>query len=83
MRRIKFYMFYQIPIVIGALGKVSKALEKKQEELKMKGMIERIQANALLKLARILRNVLETWVGMLSLRLLWNTTCVKNSLVVE
>ena len=49
-----------IPIEIGALGTVLKGLERGVEDFENEGWIERIQIIALLKLARILRRVLET-----------------------
>ena len=58
-----------IPIVIVALRKVPKALEKGMEESEIIGKLETIQTTALLKSAKILRRVLETWGDTLSLRL--------------
>ena len=49
-----------IPIVIGALGTVTKGLVKGLEDLEITGRLETIQTTALLRLARILRRVLET-----------------------
>ena len=49
-----------IPIVIGALGTVTKGLVKGPEGLKIKGRVETIQTPAFLRSARILRKVLET-----------------------
>ena len=49
-----------IPIMIGALGKVTKGLLKGLEDLEIKGLVETIQTTALLRTARILRSVLET-----------------------
>ena len=49
-----------IPIVVGTLGMVPKGLEKRLEEVEIRGRIEIIQTTALLKLARILKRVLET-----------------------
>ena len=49
-----------IPIVNRALGKVTLGLIRRQEGLKMRGRVERIQTTALLRSARILRRVLET-----------------------
>ena len=59
-----------IPIVIGAFGK---GLLKGLEELEVGGRVETIQTTALLRTARILRRVLETWGDLLSLRLQWKT----------
>ena len=49
-----------LPIVIGALGKVPKGLERSLDELEIRGRIETIQTTALLKSARIIRSVVET-----------------------
>ena len=49
-----------VPIVIGAFGKVPKALENNLGELEIRGRIETLQTTALLGSARILRRVLET-----------------------
>ena len=62
-----------VPIVIGALGTVTKGLLKALEDLEVGGRIENIQTTALLRTARILRRVLETWGDLLSLKLLWKT----------
>ena len=71
-----------VPIVIGALGTVTKGLLKGSEDLEVGGRVETIQTTALLRTARILRRVLETWGDLLSLKLQWKTisfTDVKNS----
>ena len=62
-----------VPIVIGALGTVTKGLLKGLEDLEVGGRVETIQTTALLRTARILRKVLETWGDSLSLRLQWKT----------
>ena len=49
-----------VPIVIGALGTITKGLLKGQEDLEVGGWVETIQTTALLRMARILRQVLET-----------------------
>ena len=49
-----------IPIVFRTLGAVFIAMEKRLEELEVKGRIEMILTTVLLRLARILRRVLET-----------------------
>ena len=49
-----------IPFVVGALGTVPKCLEKRLEDLEIRGSIETIQTTALLHSARIFRRVLET-----------------------
>ena len=62
-----------IPIVIGAFVTVTKGLLEGLEDLEFVGRVETIQTTALLKMARILRRVLETWVDLLSLKLQWKT----------
>ena len=62
-----------IPIVIGAFGTVTKWLIKGLDDLEVGGRVETIQTTALLRTARILRRVLETWGDLLSLRLQWKT----------
>ena len=49
-----------VPIVIGALGTVTKGLLKGLEDLDVGGREETIQMTALLRTVRILRRVLET-----------------------
>ena len=49
-----------VPIVIGALGTITKGLLKGLEDLDIGGRAETIQTTALLRTARILRRVLET-----------------------
>ena len=49
-----------VPIVIGALGTITKGLSKGQEDLEVGGRVEIMQTTALLRTARILRRVLET-----------------------
>ena len=62
-----------VPIVIGAFGTVTRGSLKGLEELEVGGRVETIQTTALLKTARILRKVLETWVDLLSLKHQWKT----------
>ena len=62
-----------ILIVIGALGTVTKGLVQGLENLEIKGRVEPIQTTALLRSARILRRVLETWGDLQSLKLQWET----------
>ena len=62
-----------IPIVIGAFGTVTKGLLKGLEDLEVGNRVETIQTTALLRTARILKRVLETWGDLLSLNLQWNT----------
>ena len=49
-----------VPIVIRALGTITKGLLKGLEDLEVGGQVETIQTTALLRTARILRRVLET-----------------------
>ena len=49
-----------VPIVISALGTVTKGLLKGLEDLEVSGRVETIQTTALLRTVRILRRVLET-----------------------
>ena len=58
-----------IPTVIGAFGTVTKRLLKGMEDLKVGGRVGIIQTTALLRTARILRRIMETWGDLLSLRL--------------
>ena len=62
-----------VPIVIGALGTITKGLLKGLEDLEVGGRVETIQMIALLRTAGILRRVLETRGDLLSLRLQWKT----------
>ena len=62
-----------MPIVIGALGTIPKGLLKGLEDLEIVGRVETIQTTALLRMARILRRILETWGDLLSLKLQWKT----------
>ena len=49
-----------VPIVIGALGTVTKGLLKGLEDLEVVGWVETIQMTALLRTAIILSRVLDT-----------------------
>ena len=62
-----------IPIVIGALGTISKGLLKGVEDLEIRGQQETIKITALLRSTRILSRVLESWGDLLSLNLQWKT----------
>ena len=62
-----------VPIVIGALGTVTKGLLKGLEDLEIGGRVETILTTALLRMARILRRVLETWGVLLLLKHKWKT----------
>ena len=64
-----------VPIVIGALCTINEGLLKGLEDLKVGGRVETIQITALLRTARILRRVLETWGDLMSPRLQWKTIC--------
>ena len=58
-----------VTVVTDALGKVPKCQEIKQGELDIRERIETIQTTVVLKSAKILRRVLETWGDILSLTL--------------
>ena len=62
-----------VPIVIGAFGTITKGLLKGQDDLEVVGRVETIQMTTLLRMARILRRILETWGDLLSLKLQWKT----------
>ena len=62
-----------VPIVIGAFGTVTKGLLNGLDDLEVGGRVETIQTTVLLKTARILRRVLETWGDLLSLKFQWKT----------
>ena len=66
-----------IPIVIAAFGTVTKWLLNGLEDLEVGSRVETIQITALLKTARILRRVLETWEILLSLNLKWKTISLR------
>ena len=50
----------KIPIVIGAPSTTEKGLVQEMEYLEIRGRLETIQTIALLRSARILRNILDT-----------------------
>ena len=62
-----------IPIIIGTLSIFTKELIKGQVDLEIKWRVETVQTTALLRSARILREVLESWGYLLSLKLQWKT----------
>ena len=62
-----------IPFVIGVLCTVTKGLEKRLEDMEMRGRAETIPTTELLRSAIILRKVLETWGDLLSLKPFLNT----------
>ena len=69
-----------IPIVIDTFGIVTKGLLKGLEDLEVGARVETVHTTALLRTARNLRSFLETWGGLLSLKLQWKTNAdVKNS----
>ena len=55
-----------VPIVISALGTITKGLLKGLEDMEVAGRVETIQMTILLRTARIIRRVLETWGDLLS-----------------
>ena len=59
--------------VIGDFGTVTEGLLKGQKDLEVGRGVETIHTTVLLKTARILRRVLETWEDLLSLKLKWKT----------
>ena len=76
-----------VPIVIGALGTITKGLLKCLEDLEVGRWVETIQMTALLRTARILRWVLKTWGDLLSLRnhqitLMWKTLMSKIIIII-
>ena len=60
-----------IPIVIGTFGTATKELLMGLGDLEVGGRVEIIQTTTLLRSARVLRRVLETWEDMVSLRFQW------------
>ena len=58
-----------IRIVIGAFSTVTKELLKRLEDLEIRGRVETIQTTTLLRTARKLRRVRETWGNLQSLKL--------------
>ena len=62
-----------VQIVIGAFGTITKGLLRGLEDLEIGGRVDTIQMTALLRMARILRWVLETSGDLLSLKLQWKT----------
>ena len=62
-----------VPIMIGALGTITKGSLKGLKDLEVGGRVETIQTTALLRTARILRQVLDTWGALLSLKLQWKS----------
>ena len=60
-------------IEIGSLAKVIKESVQGLEDLEIKKRVETIQTTALLRSARLLRRILETWGYLLSLKIHWKT----------
>ena len=60
LKKIGSMKVTKIPIVFEAFGIISKKLERTLDEMNTEGRIEAFQATGLLKLARILRRVMET-----------------------
>ena len=68
-----------IPIVIGALGTLTKGLVQRREDMEITGQAETVQTTALLRAARILRRILVTLGDLQSLKHLRKTIwCEKN-----
>ena len=61
---------HECEILADAFSTVIKVLLKELEVMKINGQMETIQTSTLLRTARILRRVLETWGDLLSLKLL-------------
>ena len=57
-----------IPILIGAVGTVTRGLVKGLNDLELEGRMETIHTTELLRSARIPRRVQETWGDLLSLK---------------
>ena len=72
-------------ILIGELCTLTEGLTKRLEDLEISERLEIIQTIALLRSARKLRRVQDTWEDLLSLKLQWKPSPdagVKNSKVV-
>ena len=59
--------------MIGGFDTVTKGLLKGLEDLEVDGRVETIQITSLLRTARIVWRILETWGDLLSLKLQWET----------
>ena len=57
-----------IPVVMYALGAIPKNLDKRAEDIEIRGQEEIIQISALFRSARIVRRVMETRRILLSLK---------------
>ena len=60
MKKLRNMKVTIVPVVIGALGAITKGLLKGLEDLEVGGRVETIQMTALLRTARMLRRVLAT-----------------------
>ena len=61
------------PIVDDTIDAVTKGLLQRLKDLEIKGQKETTETNALLRLVRLLRRVLETWGDLLSFWFQWKT----------
>ena len=81
-RELKELWNKKVTIIPITLGTVIKELIQGLEDLEITGRMETVQITALLRSARILRRVLETWGDFRSLSFQWKTSAnadVKNS----
>ena len=69
LKRLSNMKVTVIPILVRVLGMILNDLEKRLEELEIRGRTKTIQATTLLRLARILSKVLEIRRYLLSLKL--------------
>ena len=74
-------MMNVIPIVVNALGIIAKGLEKKPEKLEIREKIWAFYSTTLLRLARILKRILENRGQLLSLSFQLKTTSCKKKKV--
>ena len=68
-----------VPIVFGAFGTITKGLLKGLDDLEIGGRVETIQMTALIRTARIVTRVLETWCHSNSSEKPSTNTDVRNS----
>ena len=66
-----------IPIIINTLGRIPKELIKRLEDFETRRQVVTIQTRELLRSARILRRVLETWGDLLLRKLQWKSICYR------
>ena len=69
LKKLRNMMITMLLIVIGSFGTVSKGLWKGMEDSEVGRRVETNETTALLRTARILRRVLETWGDLLSIKL--------------